>query len=913
MIFSLPPERIVYDSNAQRHDQQLDRGKGFPVTTPTEVFEAALAWYQAGFCVIPPVATGRKAPLGEWKDYQTERPHFTVMRNWYDAQTQYGVGLLCGQVSGNLEMLELEGAVQNNADFIVLIETAMATAGLDEIWDRLHDKYHEFTPAGGLHLLYRISDHPVPGNTKIAERPKPVEDHTDKDRATMAKTPDAVIMQTLIETRGEGGYVIVAPSQGPVHPSGNPWVLGYGCEAGRVPTITWAQREALVAVLAAFDVPRPRRGKPAVPAIPTQRTASTVTPGAEGLRVGDDFNQRGDWGFLETHGWEISHAAGAETFWVRPGKDRRDGHSASTGYAGDADRLYVWSSATPFPTEEPISRFAAYATLEHGGDWKAATKDLAAQGYGEQRVRIPAQRTQQFGSLTWDGAAAMATQVVEDAEARRAAVDQPPAVPATRARVYLPAPGRESHTDMGTANRFLREHPHAFLYVSDEAEWRWYDGVIWQVDRAMVRINQAVELMLDRMADECQVLLKDPEPEKADIGKSMAKYIRVARNNSGRKGLLATLAVKAAVTRRDLDPHLHLLGLRNGVLDTRTGDVVMSHPSYLITRQMAVAYDPAALAPGTREYMTTMLPEPGLREFTQRAVGYTMTGEQDQRAFIIAHGPRGSGKSQFVELWGKMFGDYATVAADAAFRKRERNASGASAELHALQGFRFVWASESDEDVVFDADIVKRICGGETMATRTLYGKPENWRPECVVWLATNNFPRFPADEEAVWDRVKPIGFEANFDRDGSGLQRILSISDKLFQAEASGILNLMIEWLRTYRDLGWIEPDTLLGAIDTKKTEGDPVAQFWVGHIESGEIVADPDSEINFATLYQDYKNWTEETLGQKPRGSRRFGAALRVIVKYDKLVKRNGKTFLPGWQKKNLNGVLGTMGALG
>lgn len=477
---------------------------------------------------------------------------------------------------------------------------------------------------------------------------------------------------------------------------------------------------------------------------------------------------------------------------------------------------------------------------------------------------------------------------------------------------YLPAPGRETHTDLGIANRFLREHPHRFIYVAGDDEWRWYDGVVWRIDIGAARVGYAIEKMLERMADEAAAMLA--VPEKADMGKSLAKYIRSASMDSGRRGFLRTLASKNTVAAKDLDPHLHLLGLENAVLDARTGKVVPADARFLITKQMGVAYDSAATAPKTVEYMKTMLPEYGLREFTQRAIGYTMTGEQDQRAFIIAHGPRGSGKSQFVELWGKMFGDYGTVAADAAFRKKERGSNGPSAELHALRGYRFVWSSENDEDVVFDGDIVKRICGGESMSTRTLYEKrPSMWRPECVVWLATNNFPRFPAEEEAVWDRVKPVAFDAVFDRDGSGHERILSISSKLHAEEASGILNLMIEWLLTYRELGWIEPDTLLTAIDAKKTEGDPVAQFWLEQVESGEIVEDPDSEINFVALYNAYKHWSEESLGQKPRGNRRFAAALKVIVKYGALTKRNGKTYLPGWQKKMFSGVNGTMGGVG
>jgi putative DNA primase/helicase len=874
------------------------------VTTPQDVLAAAKAWYAMGACVIPPVHSGKKAPLVDWKVFQSERPAPERMASWYTESSKMGVGILCGKISGNLEMLELEGAVQNDADFICRIESAMNEAGLDGIWESLHAGYHEFTPSGGLHLIYRITDHPVPGNTKIAQRPKDPADWTDRDCELVTKYPATVIMETLIETRGEGGYVVVAPSQGPVHPSGNPWTLGFDSEPGAVPEITWEQREALVEVLAKFDVPRPRKERAtSAPARPK------VAVGTE-KKVGDDFNERGDWAqILEPHGWTYHSDAYPGIYWERPGGSSTGGHSASTGRAADQDRMYVWSSATPLPTHEPMSKFFVYTELNHHGDFKAATKDLAAQGYGEQRIAPP--KPPSFGNLV----APVTRDFFEpDQPATEVLAAYDAGAKGTTARppVYLPPPGRETHTDVGTANRFLREHPQQFLYVAGDEEWRWYDGVVWQVDTSAVRVGYAIELMINRMADEAAAMLNDPN--QSTMGKSLDKYVRSASMDSGRRGLLRTLASKNTIARKDLDPHLHLLGLLNGVLDTRTGEVIASRPEYLLTKQMDVAYDPAAEAPQTREYMKTMLPEAGLREFTQRALGYTMTGEQDQRAFIIAHGPRGSGKSQFVELWGKMFGGYATVAADAAFRKKERGTNGPSAELHALQGYRFVWSSENDEDVVFDGDIVKRICGGESMSTRTLYEKrPSMWRPECVVWLATNNFPRFPAEEEAVWDRVKPIGFDANFDRDGSGHQRILSISAKLHREEASGILNLMIGWLKTYRELGWIEPDTLTVAIQDKKVEGDPVAQFWMDHVDSGELVQDADAEINFAALYQHYANWSQETLGQKPRGSRRFGAALRVIVKYGTLRKNNGKTYLPGWKKMNYSGVTGSMGAVG
>jgi putative DNA primase/helicase len=63
--------------------------------------------------------------------------------------------------------------------------------------------------------------------------------------------------------------------------------------------------------------------------------------------------------------------------------------SASTGHCkgpSGRDLLYVFStSAIPFEAEVSYSRFAAYALLNHRGEFAAATKALTNAGYGISR------------------------------------------------------------------------------------------------------------------------------------------------------------------------------------------------------------------------------------------------------------------------------------------------------------------------------------------------------------------------------------------------------------------------------------------------------------------------------------------------------------------------------------------------
>ena len=179
--------------------------------------------------------------------------------------------------------------------------------------------------------------------------------------------------KSLIETRGEGGYCIVAPSGGQVHPSGNPYRLISGGPAIIV-TITPQERQTLFSLSRTFD----QAVVPQAQAIPLTRSQNREQENASS-RPGDLFNARVQWkDILPEYGWEFVRSVGEEAQWRRPGK--RDGISATTNYKG-SDRLFVFSTSTPLEAGRSYSKFSAYTYLEHNGDFSASAKALAELGY----------------------------------------------------------------------------------------------------------------------------------------------------------------------------------------------------------------------------------------------------------------------------------------------------------------------------------------------------------------------------------------------------------------------------------------------------------------------------------------------------------------------------------------------------
>ena len=323
-----------------------------PTTSP---LHAALEFLLAGVNVVPVREDGSKAPAGAWKQAQTDMTTPEQLVTW--ATTAQGFGIITGKVSGNLEMLELEGRAVA-AGILDEARELAHKAEIGDIWDKLQNTYIEMTPSGGIHWLYRV-DGEVPGNTKIAQRPG-VNDNPE----------------CWIETRGEGGFVVVAPSGGTVHPSGKPWVRLEGKTPKDIVTFTEDERQELHLLFMLFDE------------MPVQeeivRSITTKAPDGN-LSPGDDYNLRTSWDdLLIPVGWKkIMTMRSGETQWTRPGKDF--GISATTGRT-ESDNLYVFSTSTQFQTNIPYSKWAVFTLLNFGSlseqAFKESTKALRGQGYG---------------------------------------------------------------------------------------------------------------------------------------------------------------------------------------------------------------------------------------------------------------------------------------------------------------------------------------------------------------------------------------------------------------------------------------------------------------------------------------------------------------------------------------------------
>lgn len=315
--------------------------------------QVALAYRQAGLCILPANVEQKRPALSSWKEYQKRLPTEEKLHHWF--KTDQPMCIIAGAISRNNEMLDFDcsGELFERWCNLVRIEAP----GL------LERLVFERTQNNGVHVSYCCQS-PVCGSVKLAMRTIETPDdqpivYAGKQYVPRESGDKYLVIVVLIETRGEGGLYLCDPSPG--------YKLFQGTFE-KLPVLSEQEREILLEAAYSLNEYVPEPINPPSP------------PQSIGLRPGDDFNERGDVReLLRKHGWTLARS-GENEHWRRPGKTI--GWSATF-----KDRvLYVFSSnATPFDQNRAYSPFAVYAMLEHSGDFNIAAQELGRQGYGDQQ------------------------------------------------------------------------------------------------------------------------------------------------------------------------------------------------------------------------------------------------------------------------------------------------------------------------------------------------------------------------------------------------------------------------------------------------------------------------------------------------------------------------------------------------
>jgi putative DNA primase/helicase len=602
--------------------------------------------------------------------------------------------------------------------------------------------------------------------------------------------------------------------------------------------------------------PEPERRPSPPPVTPSAAPRLEVVRGPGEISPNDDFEARVAWDDdLLLRNWDVTKGfPGGYCEWRRPGKDT-EGISATTGFDPGRDRLKVFTDATEFQQGEVYTKPGAYAVLHHGGDHRAATRELARLGFGTPLPSPSEQQRAAIADLLPPGSPALRQlEAVDGTSVRKLNPEQ--AVVGGE----LPSPGQP----LAVARQLVARMTTARCW------WRgdFYEhrGTHWDITESAAIdhwIYQQTEY-----ASYCAGADKDGRPVYKDWAPNKKKVSDVAH----------ALGVGAIQHFGEAE---RVLATTNGVLDITTR-MLKPHTSQRFNLfSLTFAYDADADAPAWRDFLESVLPgDQQAHDFLGEWFGYVLSGRTDQQKMAALIGARRSGKGTIARVLSAMLGQENVAGLDLNHLPGPFGLENLIGRALAVSG-DVRWHSRNIGDAV---PLLLRIIGEDVMDVHRKNKSTWNGLLPTRIMMMSNDTPTFTDRSGALGGRMIYVKFDQSFyGREDTDL------TSKLL-TELPGILNWALQGLDRLAARGrFTEPDSGQAEADAVRRLSDPIGAF----IEDWCCLGD-DREITLDLLFMRYKNWCESEGRTKDTTTKEiFSRDLRSKVK-ELVVKRervNGK----------------------
>lgn len=396
-------------------------------------------------------------------------------------------------------------------------------------------------------------------------------------------------------------------------------------------------------------------------------------------------------------------------------------------------------------------------------------------------------------------------------------------------------PNTKDFTDKANSERFVAAYSGEVKFDHRRNRWMVWREHWWAPDT----VREVME-MAKTIASECVQV--SSEGQRAASQKAMNAMLELAKSDP---------RIRCSGDEWDAQPFL--LGVKNGVVDLRSGTLRPGNPDDLISKRVDINFNPDALSPRWQQYLREVFPDDEeLIGYVRRVIGYALTGDTSEQAFFVLVGRGSNGKSVLLSVLAAIAGDYGWNmrfgVVDAKSRDRSRF------DLASLEGARLVTSSEANADSKFDAARLKSLTGGDRVTAEVKYGSEFTFENRAKFFFAVNAMPSVDDDTDGTWRRLHRIPFERKF----TGAEINPNLLEDLL-AEKEGILawavSGAVEWSRSRLQL----PDRLALDVLAEREANDPLAEFvrdcciteqdarstptemWLGYIAWAESVRVP------------------------------------------------------------------------
>ena len=428
-------------------------------------------------------------------------------------------------------------------------------------------------------------------------------------------------------------------------------------------------------------------------------------------------------------------------------------------------------------------------------------------------------------------------------------------------------PGKRTLTDVGNGRRLVDAYQPIIRYTPGLGWFSW-TGKHWEVDVENLALRELAKQMASTIASE---VVEYDEKDWTEVLKWSTNAKSTARIDAAIKNANSDPRINVRVD--EWDSEATLLGVANGVVDLRTGELLKSRPDLHITKHAPVAYTPGLQSPRFNAFMDFATNgDKEFQDWLQRAVGYTMTGLNTQDLMFLVYGKPGSGKNTFVEAFVKSLGtkQYAWPM-DSSILAVQDNASAQAVLYHwaELRGKRVVWFDELPDGERIQENAVKKLTGSSEISARSPGERPFTFQSQAKMWITTNHRPIITDD--AMWRRIRPIPWMNVPQTPDPTLKQYLFDPEGGMPAILSWAIEGAIKYLNSTEvdPLGWCK--VVYDASEMYRKSEDRLGMFF-----ADETVETPGGSVPVKSVYGIYRMWSEAR-GEKPMSQIRLIRMLR------------------------------------
>ena len=366
------------------------------------------------------------------------------------------------------------------------------------------------------------------------------------------------------------------------------------------------------------------------------------------------------------------------------------------------------------------------------------------------------------------------------------------------------------------------------------------------------------------------------------FGEAAAAHVLVTNlgeyySQTERREIIGQLQDRNQTHREKLNARGHdepLLCVGDGVINLETGEKMEHSPEYRFVRGLKWDYNPdSADVDPVIDFLDDVTERKADRDTLLDHLAHGLMPGHPYRAFVVAYGPGGNGKTQVAELFRGFVGEENAAAVEIDELTDDDFATGD------LPGTFINWGDDMAGDgggTLQELSLLKKATGGSKIRANEKFEKTFDFTNEAAMFFSANEPPRIGEQKHSMQDRIYPIEMPYRFvsepdPEDPMEKEKEPNVSGKLLDNPAAmrGLLKLAVEHAqRLIETRGkYSQPESPEERLKKYNQSADPIMRFASHVVEP----SDPDYLIRKDDVYRVYQSFVD-SWGERGASERGF-----------------------------------------